>query len=49
MVKNKNETSLALRNNMNKAGYDLGRLRNPERAHFNDDYLCGICQSKFLT
>jgi hypothetical protein len=49
MIKNKYDTSLAMKNNKaaNKAGYDVIRLQSPNITQFNDDFLCGICQSKF--
>lgn len=48
MVRNKHETSLALRNSntLKKGGYEVSRLLKPDIAQLNDDFLCGICQSK---
>ena len=31
-----------------KPSFDLSRLIQPAKDKFNDDFLCGICKSKFL-
>jgi len=44
---NRNENSIALVKLQEKEGIDILRLEHPPLDQLNDDFLCGICQSKF--